>query len=199
MPTRKITSETFKDLPAVYAATRKDWRRWLEKNHTGSPVWLIQYRKASSTPSVGYVDAVEEALCFGWIDSKQVKRDEESSYLYFAQRKPKGNWSQSNKERVARLTEQGLMTPAGQHFIDLARENGAWDALVAVENEIIPDDLQQLFDKNKKAFDHFKAFAPSSRRLILQWVLSAKRPETREKRIRETVALAAENKKAHHP
>lgn len=197
MANTKETS-THNGIPVFHARNRKEWRRWLEKNHaSGEPVWLLQYRNGSSTPSVGYEDAVEEALCFGYIDSKKMKRDDESTFQYFSRRKPKGNWSSSNKERVARLTEQGLMTPAGQYFIDLAKENGAWDHLTAVENEVIPDDLQKAFNRNKTAYKNFQAFSPSARKLILMWIHSAKRPETREKRIRETVEQAAENKKAH--
>lgn len=183
----------------VYAKTRKEWRKWLEKNHgKEKSVWLIIYHKKSETPSVYYDEAVEEALCFGWVDSKANKRDDESSFLYFAQRKPKSNWSKANRERVEKLVKQGLMTPAGQAMIDLAKKSGTWTALVDVQNSVIPPDLQKLFDRNKTACKNFQAFAPSSKRIILEWILNAKKPETRLQRIKQTVELAAKNMKANH-
>ena len=142
-------------------------------------------------------EAVEEALCFGWIDSKALKRDEESRYQYFSPRKPKSNWSRINRERVDRLVKGGLMAPAGQALIDIAKKNGTWEALVDVENTIIPADLQQSLHENNIALKNFEAFSASARRAILQWIHSAKRPETRKKRIEETVKLAAQNLKAY--
>jgi len=183
-----------------HAKTRKEWRKWLEKNHhLEQCVWLIIYRKESSTPSIYYDEAVEEALCFGWIDSKANKRDDQSFYLYFAQRKPKSNWSKLNRERVGKMVKQGLMTPSGQAFIDIAKKTGTWTALVDVQNSVIPDDLQKRFDKNKTAFENFKTFSPSSKRIILEWIMNAKKAETRQKRIDETVRLASRNLKANHP
>jgi uncharacterized protein YdeI (YjbR/CyaY-like superfamily) len=187
------------DKKTVYAKTRKEWRKWLEKNHSKEKsVWLIIYHKQSETPSVYYDEAVEEALCFGWVDSKANKRDTESSFLYFAQRKPKSNWSKANRERVEKLVNQGLMRPAGQAMIDLAKKSGSWTALVDVQNSVIPPDLQKHFDKNKTAFKNFQAFAPSSKRIILEWILNAKKPETRIQRIKQVVELAAKNIKANH-
>jgi uncharacterized protein YdeI (YjbR/CyaY-like superfamily) len=130
-------------------------------------VWLIIYNKDSKTPSVEYEEAVEEALSFGWIDSKPNKRDADSYYLFFAKRNPKSNWSKSNRERAEKMIKQGLMTEAGQAMIDLAKRMGTWTALKEVQNSVILDDLQELFDKNKKAFDNFNAFPPSSKRIIL--------------------------------
>lgn len=185
--------------PSFHANTRKEWRKWLDKySESEKFVWLIIYHKSSATKSVDYEEAVEEALCFGWIDSVRNKRDSESSYLYFAPRKPKGNWSTSNKERVARLIKDGLMTPRGQALIDLAKQTGTWDTLTDAQNAVIPDDLQKLFAKNKTAFKNFQAFSASSKRLILEWIATAKRPETRKQRIEQTVELAAKNIKANH-
>lgn len=190
--------ELYNNTPAFHAKTRKAWRAWLSKNHQKEKaVWLIIYHKKSSTPSVYYDEAVEEALCFGWIDSKPNKRDEESFYLFFAQRKPKSNWSALNRERVERLTQQGLIQPAGQKMIDLAKQTGTWEALKPVSAMQIPDDLQQRLDKNKKAQEYFNAFPPSAKKGILEWILNAKRPETRQKRIEETVTLAAQNIRAN--
>lgn len=191
--------ETKNGIKAFHAKTTKDWRNWLEKNGTTErSVWLIIYHQKSKTPSVHYAEAIEHSLCYGWIDSKAMKRDEESFYLSFTPRKPKSNWSKVNRERVTRMTEQGLMRPAGQAMIDLAKETGTWDGLAAAQDTLVPDDLQKLFNKNKKAFKHFEAFAPSSKRVILEWISKAKKPETRQQRVLQTVALAAENVKANH-
>jgi uncharacterized protein YdeI (YjbR/CyaY-like superfamily) len=176
-------------------ANRGDWRKWLKANHTSTdPVCLVIFHKKSKTPNITYDEAVEEALCFGWIDNKGMKRDGESMYLQVVPRKEKSNWSQPNKERAAKMIAEGLMTKAGQHFIDVAKKSGKWDS--AVGADVIPADLQKAFDKKKKAFQNFQAFAPSSRRLIIQWIADAKRPETRKQRIEKTVTLAAQNIKA---
>jgi uncharacterized protein YdeI (YjbR/CyaY-like superfamily) len=188
------------NIRAFHAKTRRAWRKWLEKNYESeNAVWLIIYHKASKTASIYYDEAVEEALCFGWVDSKAMKRDEESYYLYFAKRKPRSNWSKPNRERAAKMISKGLMTARGQELIDLAKATGTWEALLEVQNNVVPDDLLAHFKNNEIAYQHFLAFSPSSRRIILEWILNAKRPETRQKRIIETVELAARNIKAHHP
>ena len=181
-----------------YAKTQKEWRKWLEKNHRSEKaVWLIIYKKGSGIQSTNYTEAVEEALCFGWIDSKANKKDDESYYQYFAKRKPESNWSKVNKEKVARLIEKGLMTSAGFESIEIAKRNGTWTALDEVEELIIPPDLQLLFDKNIAAFENWKNFSRYIKRGILEWILNAKRSETRQKRIAETVELAEKNIKAN--
>jgi len=181
------------------AKTRKAWRKWLEKNHTKEKsVWLIMYLKDSNVPSVNYAEAVEEALCFGWIDSVRKKRDAESSVQFFSRRKPKSYWSKLNRERVEKLSKQGLITPAGQTVIDVAKTNGAWTALGDVEKIVIPSDLKKRFSRNVKAYRNFEAFPPSSKKIILVWILNAKTPETRRKRIKETVLLAKNNIRANH-
>lgn len=186
--------ETKDGIQAFHARTNEEWRAWLKENaQSEKAVLLIMYHKNSNTPSVPYHESIEEALCYGWIDSKANKRDDESSYLCFTPRKPKSIWSKINKDRVEKMTGKGLMTPAGQALIDLAKKTGTWDAMTDAENAVIPDDLQKLFDKNEVAFKHFSKFAPSSKRMILQWILSAKRPETRQSRVEQTVALAAQN------
>jgi uncharacterized protein YdeI (YjbR/CyaY-like superfamily) len=192
--------ETKDNVLAIHAKKRRDWRKWLEKNHeTEKAVWLIMYNKTSTTESINYEEAVEEALCFGWIDSKAVKRDDESRYQYFAKRKPKSNWSKPNKLRVEKMTSQGLMTASGQKLIDLAKATGTWDALNDADNNVIPADLQALLNDNDIARKNFEAFSTSSKRIILEWIQAAKRPETREKRIKETVELAEKNIRAHFP
>jgi len=182
-----------------HAQFRAEWRNWLEKHHQSEQsVWLIIYRKESQVPSVYYPEAVDEALCFGWIDSKPNKRDEESYYQFFAKRNPKSNWSKVNKEKVEKLMAQKLMTAAGLEMIELAKRTGTWTALDEVENITIPNDLQKTFDHNKIAFEYWDKFSRSSKRGILEWILNAKKPETRQKRIDQTVRLASENIKANH-
>jgi uncharacterized protein YdeI (YjbR/CyaY-like superfamily) len=181
-----------------HAKNRTAWRKWLEKNHTiKENVWLVMYRKESDTPSINYVEAVEEALCFGWIDSVKNKIDEESSCQYFSKRKPKSAWSKVNKQRVEILSKQKLIAPAGQAVIDSAKKSGTWNALDEVENLVVPDDLKKAFSKNKTASKYFEAFPPSARKIILYWISSAKQTVTREKRIKETVILAAKNIRAN--
>lgn len=147
---------------------------------------------------MNYVEAVEEGLCFGWIDSKPNKRDDESFYQFFCKRKPKSVWSKINKERIEKLTAAGLITKAGIDAIEIAKQNGSWNALDVVDNLVIPDDLAEAFKKNKKAKEHFDQFSASSQKIILTWIYSAKRPETRKARIDETIAMAAKNLKANH-
>ena len=183
----------------VYAEDRQAWRDWLQEHHDKERnAWLIIYHKKSKTPSVAYNEAVEEALCFGWIDSKPNKRDNESYLLFFAKRNPKSNWSRLNRERAERMLEQGRMTPAGLEMIEIAKQNGTWTALEAVQDSVIPADLDQAFNGNEAAWKNFSVFPPSSKRIILEWILNAKRPQTRRKRIDETVELAAQNIKANH-
>lgn len=180
------------------ARSAAEWRKWLEANHDKEKsVWLIIYHKGSDVPSVYYEEAVEEALSFGWVDSKPNKRDEKSYFQFFAKRNPKSNWSGKNKATVARLEKEGRLAPAGQEMVRIARETGTWDALVEVENLVVPDDLQALFDENPKAFTYWENFPPSTKRGILEWIFNAKRAPTREKRIRETVEKAAKNIRAN--
>jgi len=181
-----------------YAKTQKEWRKWLEKNHRSEKaVWLIFYKKGSGIQSTNYAEVLEEALCFGWIDSKANKRDDQSYFQYFTKRKPKSNWSKLNKEKAAKLIEKGLMTPAGFESIEIAKKNGKWASLDGVEELTVPHDLRRLLEKDKTAFDNWEQFSRSVKRGILEWILNAKRPETRQKRINEIVELAGKNIKAN--
>lgn len=185
------------NVKTFHARTGKEWREWLQKNHQSeTSVWLIIYKMESKEKSIYYPEAVNEALCFGWIDSKANKRDAVSYYLLFARRNPKSNWSKINKVRVEKLIAQNLMQPAGLEIINIAKQNGGWTALDGVENITIPPDLQKEFKKNKTAFQNWDKFPRSSKRGILEWILNAKRDETRKKRIDETIQLAAKNIKA---
>ena len=191
--------ELHNELKTFHAKTRKEWRDWLEKNHQSEKsIWLIIYKKESETPSIYYPEAVDEALCFGWIDSKPNKRDEHSYYQFFSRRNPKSNWSKVNKEKISILMEQGLIHSSGLKMIEIAKQNGTWTALDEVENITIPDDLKALFLNNKTAYDNWEKFSRSSKRGILEWIMNAKKTETRQKRIEETVQLAADNIKANH-
>lgn len=183
---------------SFYASSRQVWRRWLQKNHQSKKkVWLIIYHKSSAKPSVYYDAAVEEALCFGWIDSKPNKRDEQSYYLSFSPRNAKSKWSKLNRERVDKLVKEKRMTPSGMAMVNLAKNSGTWLALEKIDNMELPEDLLAALQKNKKAMENFSAFPPSSKRIILHWVSEAKRPETRDNRIKETVKLAALNIRAN--
>lgn len=160
-------------------------------------VWLISYRKETGKPRFDYDEAVEEALCFGWIDSKPNKLDEERSLLWFAPRKAGTGWSKLNKERVERLIEQGLMMPAGLAKVEAAKQDGSWNALDAIEALEIPPDLELALANYAMAKQNFAAFPKSVKRGILEWIATAKRPETRAKRIQETAQLANENIRAN--
>lgn len=185
-------------LERFYAPDRAAWRAWLEANHAASPgVWLIYFKKESGKPRVSYDEAVEEALCFGWIDSKPNKIDELSYMQLFSPRKPKSNWSKPNKERVERLLAAGLMAPAGLRMVEIAKQNGKWDALDEVEAGVVPPDLIQALASYPDAAANFEAFPRSYKRGVLEWVLNAKRPETRAKRIDEIARLASLNQRAN--
>ncbi len=184
------------DIEAFYPASRSEWRDWLEENHhTKKSVWLIYYKKNSNLPTIEYRDAVDEALCFGWIDSKAKPIDEEKYMQFFSKRKVTSVWSKVNKEKVERLIEEGLMTRSGLDVIEAAKLNGSWTVLDEAEALIIPKDLDSEFKRNPNAYKFFSGLSRSDRRNILQWVVLAKRSETRQKRIREIVDLAGQNEK----
>jgi uncharacterized protein YdeI (YjbR/CyaY-like superfamily) len=175
--------------------SRAEWRAWLEQHYaTSRGIWLIQFRKSSGKPSVSYDDAVEEALCFGWIDSRRDPLDDERSIQLFTPRKKGSPWSRLNKQRIEKLLAENLMTPVGLAKIDAARQDGSWTIYDAIEDLAIPDDLEAPLLTNPEAHANFHAFSPSVRKQVLWWVASAKRPETRARRIDQIVAGAAENR-----
>lgn len=191
--------ETYSDTQTFHVPTREAWRAWLAQNYEAEKsVWLIIYKKASGTPSVYYPEAVEEALCFDWIDSKPNKRDERSYYQFFSKCNPKSNWSKVNKEKVAQLIVQGLMQEAGHKMVEIAQQNGTWTALDEIENLVILTDLQALFDQHPQAYKNYEAFPRSSKRGILEWIANAKRPVTRTQCIMQTVEKAVRNIRANH-
>jgi uncharacterized protein YdeI (YjbR/CyaY-like superfamily) len=186
------------DVERFQAETRGEWRTWLEHNHqTSSGIWLVTFKKKSGQRYLSYGESVEEALCFGWVDSKPGKLDDLRSMLYFAPRKAKSGWARPNKERIVRLLEAGLMRPAGLTKIEAAKLDGSWTLLDAVEALEIPDDLEQALKEFPNASANFAEFPKSAKRGILEWIVQAKKPETRAKRIQETARLANENTRAN--
>ena len=186
------------EIPLFYAPDRDTWRKWLFENHDKSQgIWLVAFKKETGKSSVRYDESVEEALCFGWIDSAKRKIDNTSSKQLFTPRKLKSNWSALNKIRVENLINNGLMLPAGLVKIEYAKQYGFWDALNEVSEAIVPDDLSAAFNENPPAQTHWDNFSKSSRKGILEWILNAKAPETRAKRILETATMAAQNVKAN--
>ncbi|HYN59542.1 MAG TPA: YdeI/OmpD-associated family protein [Rubrivivax sp.] len=187
-------------LPAnsLHPATRAEWRAWLEAHAMRREgLWLVIWKKASGNTPLAYDDIVEEALAFGWVDSKTNGLDEHRSMLWLAPRKPGSLWSRPNKERVQRLQAAGLMAAAGQAKVDAARSDGTWSALDGVEALEVPDDLRQALARHPNAARHFNAFPRSAKRGILEWVLQAKRADTRARRIEETARLAEHNVRAN--
>jgi uncharacterized protein YdeI (YjbR/CyaY-like superfamily) len=183
---------------AFEARTRAQWRLWLQRHHAQRKgVWLVTFKKGSGQPPLAYGDAVEEALAFGWVDSKPRKLDEARSMLWFAPRKAGSGWSRPNKERVARLQAAGLMAPAGQAVVDAAMADGSWSRLDAVEDGVVPADLAAALAALPGAADHFAAFPRSARRGILEWIEQARTAPTRDKRVHETARLAALNERAN--
>jgi uncharacterized protein YdeI (YjbR/CyaY-like superfamily) len=183
---------------SIHPQTRLEWRDWLAQHHRQNQgIWLISYKKGTGKSRFNYDEAVEEALCVGWIDSKPNKLDAERSLLWFAPRKKETGWSKLNKERVERLIEQELMMPAGLAKVEAAQADGSWNALDAIEALEIPLDLEQALIAHGDAKQNFGAFPKSVKRGILEWIASAKKPETRAKRIAETAQLAAQNLRAN--
>jgi uncharacterized protein YdeI (YjbR/CyaY-like superfamily) len=187
------------EAPRVYQKDRKAWRVWLQKNHAHAKgVWLVYDKAGERKRTLSPSDISEEAICFGWIDSVPRSLSSTQAMIYVSPRKPKSNWSKLNRERAERMIREGEMTAAGKAMIELAKKTGTWTALVGVQKSVIPKDLKAAFAGNKKAKRYFDAFPPSSKRIILEWILNAKLPETRAKRIEETVRLAAKNIRANH-
>jgi uncharacterized protein YdeI (YjbR/CyaY-like superfamily) len=178
-----------------YAADRKAWRAWLRENHRKRKgVWLIFFKKASGQPRVPYDEAVEEALCFGWIDSVTNPLDEQRFMQLFTPRKPNSGWSRKNKERVAKLIARRKLAAAGRAAIEIAQKNGSWSKLDAVEALTLPPDLKRALSARKVALKNFEAFAPSLRKNLLHWIISTKRPALRAERIAQVVEGALENR-----
>ncbi len=179
------------EIETVCPTNRQHWREWLQTHHAEKKsVWLTYFKKKVSTPGITYNEAVEEALCFGWIDSKAKPVDDETYKQFFSRRKPTSVWSKINKERIQRLIDNGLMTQAGFEAIKLAKQNGSWTILDDVEALIIPADLEEAFQNRPNAKSYFLGLSRSDKRNILQWLVAAKRTETRQNRMAELIELA---------
>ena len=182
------------DAPHVHARDRATWRAWLEVNHaTARGAWLVTWRPRAGRVSLDYETAVEEALCFGWVDSTGGQVDDERGKLYFAPRKPRSVWAASNKARVERLIAEGRMAPAGLAAIEQAKANGSWEILDAAERLEVAADLAAALEIRPPAATNFDAFPPSARKMLLGWVATAIRPETRAARITRIAEDAADN------
>ena len=185
------------DAPLVQADDRAAWRSWLAANHaTSKGVWLVMWRARSGRGGVDYESAVEEALCFGWIDSTTGRIDDDRGKLYFAPRKARSGWAATNKVRIERLLADGLMAPAGLAAIERARANGSWELLDGPERLEVPDDLAAALRAMPPAAANFAAFPPSARKQLLTRIALARRPETRADRIVRIVEAAARNERA---
>ena len=176
----------------VQPSDRDAWRAWLAANHaTARGAWAVTYRRSSGKPVVEYDELVEEALCFGWIDSRPGRLDDERTMLRFTPRKRGGTWSRPNKERVERLIAEGRMAPAGMRAVEAAQADGSWDALNEIDELRVPDDLVAALAADPAAARGFAAMSPSLKKPILFWVASAKRDETRRRRIAEILRYVA--------
>lgn len=185
-------------VPRIHPEDAAEWRAWLEQHHaTAAAVWLVTWRKASGRPVIDYENHVRVALCFGWVDSKPRALDDHRTMLYYAPRRPGSAWSGPNKRRVAALEADGSMTAAGRAVVERARRDGSWTMLDDVEALVVPDDLQDAFAAHPGARERWDAFPPSARRAILEWIVQARRPQTRAARVSETAVKAARGERAH--
>ena len=184
------------DAPLVEADDRSSWRAWLEANHaTSGGAWLVARRPRSGTPGLDYEAAVEEALCFGWIDGTGGRLDDERSKQYFAPRKPRSGWAATNKARVERLIAEGRMAPAGLEAIERAKANGSWALLDSVERLEVPADLAAALEARSPAPTNFSAWPPSVRKQALASLVLARRPDTRAERVRKIAEGASRNER----
>lgn len=188
-----------KEIETYCPTSRADWRKWLEKNHQSKQsVWLIYFRSATKVASLSWSEAVDEALCFGWIDSTKKTIDQERYMQYFSRRKPNSTWSKINKDKVAKLIQSSQMTKAGFESIETAKQNGTWSLMDDVEKLIIPEDLKMALNNHESSMEFFQSQSKSIRKSMLHWVVIAKRPETRKKRISEIARSAAKGMRPDH-
>jgi uncharacterized protein YdeI (YjbR/CyaY-like superfamily) len=181
----------------VEPLTLDEWREWLAANHDrATGVWLVLRKPSAPGSGIRYVESVEQALCFGWVDSKAKGLDAERTLQYFSPRRARSGWARPNKERVERLLAAGLMAPAGLAVIEAAKADGSWTLLDDVEDLVVPDDLAAAFDARPGAREHWDGFPRSPRRMMLVWLVEARRPETRAKRVTEIADRAAEGLRA---
>ena len=184
-----------KEVKQVYIPDRKVWRKWLEQNHDKEKsIWLVHDKFANPESRLSYEDIVQEALCFGWIDSTVKKRDDGRSMIYLSIRKPKSVWAKSNKVRVEKLIQNRSMTPTGLAVIKRAKADGSWTMFDVVEDMVIPDELKRTLEKNEIAAKYFETRSPSLKKQILYYIYSAKQSETRKKRVEKLLTSLKANK-----
>ncbi|MGH1564135.1 YdeI/OmpD-associated family protein [Mumia sp. DW29H23] len=190
---------SFRDAPRLPITSVAQWRGWLAEHHDDPEpgVWIVWERVAADR-RVSYEELIEEALAYGWIDGQAATLDDEHSMMWLTRRRPGSVWSRLSKERVERVVQSGRMTEVGQAAIDRAKADGSWTILDSVEDLVVPDDLAAAFDAVPGSRDRYEAFTPGQRKQVLRWLVDAKRPATREKRIAETVRLAAEGVPANN-
>lgn len=183
--------------PLLYFKNHTEWRNWLHENHTNhTAVELIFYRVDSEFESMRWEEAVKVAISYGWIDSTVRKLDDERRKQTFTPRKDKSVWSKVNKNYIEELISENLMHETGLKKIEIAKQNGSWESLDAVENLEIPEDLQIEFNKNETALENYTNFSKSYKKSFLYWLNQAKRTETRENRINEIISLCEKNIKS---
>ncbi|MGA6118262.1 YdeI/OmpD-associated family protein [Sphingobacterium anhuiense] len=187
------------EIEIFYPIDSRAWREWLMENHqTKQAVWIVFHKKSSEKKSITWSEAVDVALCFGWIDSKKISVDNETSHQYFSRRKPKSTWSKINKQKIIHLIENGLLHEAGHKSIEIAKENGFWTLLDEVEELIIPEDLEAEFVTKPLAKAFYVSLSKSVKKAFLQWIVLARQPQVRQKRIAEIVECAEQNLKPKH-
>jgi uncharacterized protein YdeI (YjbR/CyaY-like superfamily) len=186
-------------LPIVQFADTAAWNKWLEEHHAASPgVWLKIAKKASGIATVNHAEALEEALCYGWIDGQRAPHDESFFLQRFTPRRPRSKWSQVNRDKVIKLIAEGRMKPAGLAQIEAAKQDGRWEAAYAPQSsQAIPEDFQRALEQNPAAYEFFKTLRGTRRYSFLYRIQDAKRPETRARRIEQFVAMLA-NGQTHH-
>lgn len=185
-----------KDVEEYCPGDKQEWRKWLEQNHkVKDAVWLIFHKKKSPGFNLSWSESVDEALCFGWIDSTKRPIDSEKYKQYFSKRKAKSNWSKINKDKVKVLIDEGLMKEEGYKSIEVAKTNGSWTYLDNVEALVIPEDLEKELLNHKGGMEYFDNLSKSSKKILLYWIFSAKRKETRSKRILEIAENAGKKMK----
>jgi uncharacterized protein YdeI (YjbR/CyaY-like superfamily) len=184
------------EVPTFCPASRQHWREWLLAHHAEQQaVWLVYHKKHTGMPSLTWSEAVSEALCFGWIDSQAKPIDGNTYRQLFSCRKPRSGWSRVNKEKIQQLLADGLMMPAGLAAIETAQQNGSWALLDEVDALVLPPDLAQALQASPAADNYFASLSRTDRRNMLQWLVLARRPETRQRRLAEIVILAAQQQK----
>ncbi|QIH34624.1 YdeI/OmpD-associated family protein [Sphingobacterium sp. DR205] len=190
------SAQQTKDIQFISIHTQAEWRQWLVENHfVKQSVWIICNTKNSGRPAVAWSELVDEALCFGWIDSTRKTITKGTFQQLFSRRKPRGTWSKINKEKVEKLIASGKMTEAGLEVIRLAKENGSWSVLNDVEELLIPEDLDRALKSYPGAEAFFAGLSRSAKKMLLQWIALAKRPDTRNRRIVEIAEQAASQMK----